>query len=111
MSQQDPDYVEKSFIDYFHDEMCKPIELISETTTGDDRKLINVEPEIDYLKNLLQSLDLSVPLVIKNMLKYCEIEENYIENHLDYDELRRELLMILYFLIIPYQPISRDRTS
>jgi hypothetical protein len=31
------------------------------------------------------------------MLKYCEIEENYIENHLDYDELRKELLMILFF--------------
>jgi hypothetical protein len=97
VNQQDPDYVEKSFIDYFHDEMCQPIELIPETTTGDDRKLISVEPEIDYLKELLQSLDLSVPLVIKNMLKYCEIEENYIENHLDYDELRKELLMILFF--------------
>ncbi len=36
-------------------------------------------------------------MVIKNMLKYCELDENYIENNLDYDDLRKELLMILYF--------------
>jgi len=97
INQQDPDYVEKSFIQYFHDEMCKPLELIPETTTGEDRKLINTETEIDYIKSILQSFHLTVPMVIKNMLKYCEIDENYIENNLDYDDLRKELLMILYF--------------
>jgi hypothetical protein len=101
INQQDPDFVEESFIKYFHDEMCKPIELIPETTTGADRKLINSEAEIEYIKSILQSIDsglnLGVPIVIKNMLKYCNMDENYIENNLDYDELRKELLMILYF--------------
>ena len=96
-SQQDPDYVEKSFIDYFNDEMSQPIELIPETTTGEDRKLVIMEPEVDYVKSLLQSLGLAVPSVIKDMLKYAEIEENYLENNLDYDALRKELLMILFF--------------
>jgi hypothetical protein len=101
INQQDPDFVEKSFIDYFHDEMCKPIELIPETTTGEDRKLISIQTEIDYIKSILQSIDndanLAVPVVIKNMLKYCDLDENYIENNLDYDDLRRELLLIIYF--------------
>jgi hypothetical protein len=97
INQHDPDYVEKSFIKYFHDEMCKPIELIPETTTGKDRKLINMETEVEYIKNILQLFNLAVPMVIKNMLKYCEMDENYIENNLDYDDLRKELLMILYF--------------
>ncbi|UJR20468.1 hypothetical protein I4U23_023597 [Adineta vaga] len=104
--EQDPDYVEESFIKYFHDEMCTPLELISETKTGEDRKLINPDAENDYIQNFLQSIDnslhLCVPLVIKNMLKYAQIDENYIENNLDYEELRRELLMILFFdRIIP----------
>ncbi|CAF1175922.1 unnamed protein product [Rotaria sordida] len=101
INQQDPDYVEQSFIQYFHDEMCQPIELIPETTTGEDRKLIIHEADIEYIKNILQSIDsqlnLNVPIVIKNMLKYCNINENYIEDNLDYDDLRKELLMILYF--------------
>ena len=36
-------------------------------------------------------------MVIKNMLKYAEIDENYVENNLNYEDLRRELLMILNF--------------
>ncbi|CAF1188746.1 unnamed protein product [Rotaria sp. Silwood1] len=101
INQQDPDYVEQSFIQYFHDEMCKPLELIPETTTGEDRKLIISEADVGYIKSILQSIDselsLNVPMVIKNMLKYCNMNENYIEDTIDYDDLRRELLMILYF--------------
>lgn len=97
VEQLDPDFVEKSFIDYFHDEMNRPIELISETTTGEDRKLVCVETEVDYVKELIQLLDLKVPLVAKNMLKYAQIDENYLEKNLDYDALRKELLMILFF--------------
>ena len=96
-NQLDPDFVEKSFIDYFHDEMNQPIELIPETTTGDERKLVCVETEVDYVRELLQSMGLAVPVVIKNMLKYAQMDENYLENHLDYDALRKELLMILFF--------------
>lgn len=98
---QDPDYVEESFIKYFHDEMCVPIELIPETKSGEDRKLLSPDADVDYIKGLLQAIEgdggLAVPMVIKNMLKYCGMDENYVENHLDFEELRRELLMILNF--------------
>ena len=101
ISQLDPDYVEKSFIDFFHDETSQPIELIPETKTGEDRKLLQREPDADYLKSFLQSIDpqlsLAVPLEIKNILKYCQLDENYVESNLDYDDLRKELLLILFF--------------
>ena len=96
-SEHSPDYVEKTFIDYFHDEMSQPIELIPETVTGDDRKLIKKEANSEYLNSILKDLNLSVPEAIKNMLKYVEIDENHVENNLDYEDLRRELLMILNF--------------
>ena len=105
--ENDPDYVEKSFINYFHDETNKPIELIAETTTGEDRMLILNEPEVDFIRSILASIDndggtLAVPMVIKNLLKYAPIDENYIEDRLDYDELRKELLMILsYDQLVP----------
>lgn len=101
ISQVDPDFVEKSFIDYFNDETCQPIELIPETKTGEDRKLIQREPDVEYLKSFLQSIDpqlsLAVPLEIKNILKYCQLNENYLESNLDYDDLRKELLLILFY--------------
>ncbi|CAF0963030.1 unnamed protein product [Brachionus calyciflorus] len=95
-SEHDPDYVEKTFIDYFHDEMLTPIELIPETVTGKDRKAIKTEADEKFLKAFLNSKNLSVPVVIKNMLKFAEIDNNYVENNLDYEDLRKELLMILY---------------
>lgn len=101
ISKADPDFVEKSFIDFFHDEQCQPIELIPETKTGEDRKLLQRDPDVEYLKSFLQSIDpqlsLAVPQEIKNILKYCQLEENYIESNLDYDDLRKELLLILFF--------------
>ncbi|CAF1290456.1 unnamed protein product [Didymodactylos carnosus] len=99
-NQDDPDYVEKSFIQYFHDEMNKPIQLISEVFTGQNRKLI-AETDIDYIKSLLSSKSLSVPIEIKNMLKYCNMDENYVEDNIDYDDMRKELLMMLSFGIVP----------
>lgn len=101
INQFDPDFVEKSFIDYFHDETCQPIELIPETKTGEDRKLIQQEPDVEYLKSFLQLVDaelsLGVPPEIKNMLKYCQLDENYLESNLDYNDLRKELLLILFY--------------
>jgi len=101
INQCDPDFVEKSFIDYFHDETCQPIELIPETKTGEDRKLIQQEPDVEYLKSFLQSIDpelsLAVPPEIKNILKYCQLDENYLESNLDYNDLRKELLLILFY--------------
>jgi hypothetical protein len=101
ISQIDPDFVEKSFIDFFHDEQSQPIELIPETKTGEDRKLLQREADVEYLKYFLQSIDpqlsLAVPPEIKNILKYCRMDENYVESNLDYDDLRKELLLILFF--------------
>ncbi|CAF3859967.1 unnamed protein product [Rotaria sp. Silwood1] len=92
----DPDHIEKSFIDYFHDELCQPIQLIQEKIKNENRKLIiRDETEIDYIKSFL----LPIPDFIKIMLNYCEIDEDYIEKHLDYDHLRWELLITFYYLI------------
>ncbi|RMZ93930.1 von Willebrand factor type A domain containing, partial [Brachionus plicatilis] len=96
-SEHDPDFVEKTFIDFFHDEMNKPIELIPETVTGEDRKQIKKEANAEFIRQLLKDLNLSVPMLIKDMLKYAEINEFYVENHLDYDDLRKELLIILFY--------------
>ncbi|UJR19527.1 hypothetical protein I4U23_022657 [Adineta vaga] len=108
INQLDPDFVEKSYIDYFHDETCQPIELIPETKTGEDRKLIQQEPDVEYLKSFLQVIDpelnIAVPLEIKNILKYCQLDENYVENNLDYNDLRKELLLILFYeKVVPEQ--------
>ncbi|CAF1418614.1 unnamed protein product [Rotaria sordida] len=90
------DYIEKSFIDYFHDELCKPIQLIPEKITNDNRKLIiRDDTELDYIKNFI----LPIPDFLTTMLNYCQIDANYIEKHLDYDHLRWELLITFYYLI------------
>lgn len=96
-AEHDPDFVEKTFIDFFHDEMKKTIELIPETVTGKDRKQIKKQANAEFIRQLLKDLNLSVPMVIKDMLKYAEIDEFYVEKHLDYDDLRKELLIILFY--------------
>lgn len=96
-TENDPDFVEKTFINFFHDEMNKTIELIPEKVTGKDRKQIKKEVNAEFIKKILKDLNLLVPMVIKDMLKFAEIDQFYIETHLDYDDLRKELLMILSY--------------
>jgi hypothetical protein len=96
INNNSPDHIEKSFIDYFHDELSQPIQLIPEKVINENRKLmIREEIELDYIKSLL----LPLPDFIRTMLNYCEINEDYIENHLDYETLRHELLITFYYLI------------
>ncbi|CAF2121226.1 unnamed protein product [Rotaria magnacalcarata] len=91
-----PDYIEKSFIDYFHDELSEPIQLTQENIIKENRKwMIHEEIELDYIKGLL----LPLPDFIRTMLNLCQIDEDYIEKHLDYDTLRYELLITFYYLI------------
>ncbi|CAF3984380.1 unnamed protein product [Rotaria sp. Silwood1] len=92
----DPDYIEKSFIDFFHDELCKPIELIPQKNKNENNKfIIRDEIELDYIKSLL----LPIPDFIKTILNYSQIDDDYIEKHLDYNNLRWELLITFYYLI------------
>ena len=96
ISNNDPDHIEKSFIDYFHDELSQPIQIIPENITDENRKLmIREEIELDYIKSLL----LRLPDFIRTMLNHCQIDEDYIEKHLDYETLRYELLVTFYYLI------------
>ncbi|CAF3676645.1 unnamed protein product [Rotaria sp. Silwood1] len=91
-----PDYIEKSFIDYFHDELSQPFQLTPEKIIKENRKrMIREEIELDYIKSLL----LQLPDFIRTMLNPCQIDEDYIEKHLDYDTLRYELLITFYYLI------------
>ena len=71
-------------------------QLISENITNKNCKfMICDEIELDYIKNFL----LPIPNFIKTMLNYCQIDEDYIEKHLDYENLRWELLITFYYLI------------
>jgi hypothetical protein len=95
-TNNDPDYIEKSFIDYFHDELHEPIQLIPEKIQHENRQLmIHDEIELDYIKSFL----LSIPNFLKIMFNYCQINEDYIEKNLDYEHLRWELLITFYYLI------------
>ena len=99
-----PDHIEKSFIDYFSDELHKPIQLISENIKNENRTLIiQHKIEMDYIKSFL----LPIPDFMKTMLNYYNIDENYIEKYLDYDCLRWELLITFYYLIYSDINISR----
>jgi hypothetical protein len=91
-----PDYIEQSFIDYFHDELSQPIQLTSKKIIKENpKRMIREEIELDYIKSLL----LPLPDFIRTILKPCQIDEDYIEKHLDYDTLRYELLITFYYLI------------
>jgi hypothetical protein len=91
-----PDFIEKSFINYFHDELSQPIQLTPGTTIKQNRtRMIREEVEVDYIKSLL----LPLPDFIRTMLNHCQIDEDYIEKHFDYDTLRFELLITFYYLI------------
>ncbi|CAF0807057.1 unnamed protein product [Adineta steineri] len=99
-----PDHIERSFIDYFYDELHTPIQLISENIKNENRTLIiQHKIEMDYIK----SFRLPIPDFMKTMLNYCNIDENYIEKYLDYDCLRWELLITFYYLIYSDINISR----
>ena len=93
VNESDPDYVEQTFIDYFHDEMNMPFELIPESTTEEYRKLIINEADAEFIKSLL----VNVPVFIKDFLKCTRSDKDFIEEHLNFEDLRRELLMILYY--------------
>ncbi|CAF1084048.1 unnamed protein product [Adineta steineri] len=93
----DPDYIEKSYIDYYHDELCEPIQLLKEKINNENQRLIVSDAiEVDYIKSLL----LPIPDFINNLLNYCpKIDKDYIDKHLDYAHLRWELLVTFYYLI------------
>jgi len=96
INDNSPDYIEESFIDYFHDELSQPIQLKPEKVINENRKLmIHKEIELEYIKSLL----LPLPDFIRTMLNHCQIDEDYIEKHLDYETLRYELLITFYYLI------------
>jgi hypothetical protein len=94
-----PDFLEKTYADYFDDEMCEPIPLFDNTTIvkeKTDRKGI-IDTDVPYIKSLLAP----VPKIITDMLKYAGMDENYIDTHINYNVVRQELLMMLYFDTIP----------
>ncbi|UJR12761.1 hypothetical protein I4U23_016935 [Adineta vaga] len=91
-----PDFIEESFINYFHDRSSPPILLTSEMITKlNCTRVIHEEVEMNYIKILL----LPLPDFIRTMLNLCQIDEDYIEKHLDYNTLRYELLITFYYMI------------
>jgi hypothetical protein len=102
----DPDYVEKSFIDYFYDEMKKPIQLVPEKGTVVTRSAI-IEPDEPYIHNTFLK-DNPVPSSFKYLLVYAGINENLVETLLNYDSLRKEILLILKYENIPPSHIDHS---
>ena len=91
-----PDYIEQSFINAFNDELSQPIQLIPENLNNENyKRIISKEIDLDYIKSLLAPL----PQFIRTILKHCQIDEDYIEKHLDYQTLRYEFLVTFYYFI------------
>ncbi|CAF3263120.1 unnamed protein product, partial [Rotaria sp. Silwood2] len=67
------------FIRYFNDEICKPLELVPEATTGKNRKLINHQSEVERYKSILQYNDSQLTLVEMFLLflETCQNNVNY----------------------------------
>lgn len=87
----DPDYVEQSYIDYFRDEMKTPLQLIEEKSTLTDRKQIcSFEPE------MFNDVDLSLPPFLEKFLQYVGLNKEWLEKKSDKEMLRRNILMGMF---------------
>jgi hypothetical protein len=92
----DPDYVEKSFINYFHDETKMPIQLIGEHSNMTTRKQVkDTEPEI------LSLFDISIPSFLSNFVKYIGLSDDWIKHKVDINQIRTNILMGFQYDIIP----------
>eukprot|EP01133_Synstelium_polycarpum_P013857 gene13857-16341_t len=97
--QDDPDYVENSYIEFFHDELKKPIPLVPETVSKARRPL--VETDEAYIKS--SNLIVPVPAFINDMLAYSGVSTPLDTAKLNYDLLRREILFALKYAVVPNQ--------
>ena len=87
----DPDYVEQSYIDFFRDEMKTPLQLIEEKSTLTDRKQIaSFEPE------MFKDVDLAVPSFLEKFLQYVGLGKDWLDKKTDKETLRRNILMGLF---------------
>lgn len=93
----DPDYVETSYIDFFNDQQCKPIPIIPEKNNMIHRKQIATADPI-----LLRGL---IPKPSADLLDFADYTklggEEEVIALLDYEKLRKEILMAYYHTNIP----------
>jgi uncharacterized protein with von Willebrand factor type A (vWA) domain len=99
----DPDYVEKSFIDYFHDETKMPLQLIGEQSTVTKRKQVK-----DTEEESLNSFDLSVPKFLSNFIKYIGLNDDWFKRKVDINRIRTNILMGLQYDMLPKNITSSD---
>lgn len=91
----DPDYVERTYMHYF-DDKGEGSALIPETFTGKHRKpIVNTESEMEYIKSLL----IETPTCLKTMLAYAypKLPDTFVQDTMDYDLARKEIVMALFF--------------
>jgi hypothetical protein len=103
--ETDPDYIEQNYIKYYHDETCKPINIIPEMYVGGVRRDIG-DTDKKYICSILvdihdQSIEKSVPECIHKILAYLEIKPTFLQDNFDYDMLRRELLLMFFYIDTP----------
>lgn len=90
----DLNYVETSYAKFFHDEQDKPVPLIHEMSTLSERKALLYDE--DYIKSFVQP----VPDFITKLLEWFDIEYDVVAN-LDFQLLRKELLVTMHYSTVP----------
>jgi len=77
------------------------VKLIPETCDKSRKVIADVDPS--YVRSLLPE----VPAWLKEMLKYCSLEEDIIKL-IDYDDLRKEILIMLsYDTVVPPSHVTK----
>lgn len=84
----DPDYVERSYIDYFNDEMNTPIQLIQEKSSLSARKQIS-----SYEPEMVEGIDLSVPEFLTKFIKYVGLKEDWLTGKIDNERIRLNVMV------------------
>lgn len=79
--EEDAEYIERSYVQFFHNK-CDPVPLVSGTDTGEFRRKI-VQADVKYIESLLQFYE--TPLILNGFFKYDSSD-------LDYELVRKKLL-------------------
>ncbi|GAM22359.1 hypothetical protein SAMD00019534_055340 [Acytostelium subglobosum LB1] len=95
-NQDDADYVEKSYIEYYNDELRKPIPLIQETVTKARRSIVDADAA-----HIKANYMVPVPAIITEMLEYAGVDPQSLVSLLNPEQLRREILFALRYVAVP----------
>lgn len=90
----DLNYVENSYVEFFHDEQKTPVPIVEEKSSLATRKAITFDDS--YVKSLIEP----VPDFIKKVLEWFNVSYK-LEDNIDIDIIRKELIATLHYNVIP----------